>query len=221
MKRTALVNEYVIFVINRIAEHNFYLPPESDRTQRYGTPNPARPTNISELELQIRSWWKENQTKSLLERKIEDVNDPIHDNRFAAYEWFGRTKAMEGRDPLEQRIDALLTGQVDSLKQTEMAACAEALAQIGDSTSAPTVRKVCNHLSYWLSMRYRPKEEGRSAGWSNQIGTMSKAYRALASLGFKDEALSRLEDFKSRYLGEMDTSVQEEFLKEFESAKTW
>lgn len=214
MKKRALVNEYVIFVINKIADHNFYLPTESDTTQRYGIPNPALPANITELELQILSWWQENRTKSLLERKIEDLNDPIHDNRFSAYEWFGHTKAREGRKPLGQRINALLSGQVNSLKQSEMAACAESLAQIGDSKSAPEVRKVCDHLSYWLC-------EGGSSIGSNQIATLFKAYKALASLGFKDEALSRLEELKSKYLAEMETSVREEFLKEFERAITW
>lgn len=208
MKRRAVVNEYVIFVINRIADHHFYLPPESDGSQRYVIPNPALPTNISELELQILSWWQENRTKSLVERKIEDLNDPIHDNRFAAYEWFARTRATEGREPIEQRIDALLIGEVDTLKQSEMAACAEGLSQIGDRDSESQVRKVCDHLSYWLC-------EWHAAAGSNQIAALFKAYKALSNLGFRDEALSRLEVLKAKCLAEMDKSVQEEFLREF------
>jgi len=33
-----------------------------------------------------------------------------------------------------------------------------------------------------------------------------KAYKALASLGFKEEALSRLEELKSKYVTEMEAS---------------
>ena len=120
MKRRALVNEYVLFVINKIAEHNFYLPTGPDATQNYGTVTPILPASMTELELQILSWWQVNRMKPMLERKIEDLNDPIHDNRFLAYEWLGRTKAKEGRQPLKKRIQVLLTPQVDSLKQNEM-----------------------------------------------------------------------------------------------------
>lgn len=214
MKRRALVNEYVIFVINKIADHNFYLPAESDTSQRYAIPNPGLDGSKAELERQMLSWWQQNRTKSLVERKIEDLNDPIHDNRFSAYDWLGRTKAKEGRKPLEQKIDALLSGQVDSLKQSEIAACAESLSQIGDRTSTSEVRKVCDHLSYWLC------EEGTGIG-SNQIATLFKAYRALARLGFKDEALLRLGDLKSTCLAGMEASVQEGFTKEYQSAIHW
>lgn len=214
MKRRALVNEYVIFVINKIADHNFYLPAESDTNQRYGMPNPGLAASTTELERQILTWWQENRTKSLVERKIQDLNDPIHDNRFSAYESLGSKKAKEGRNALEQKIEALLSGQVDSLKQSEMAACAASLSQIGDRNSAPKVRKVCDHFSYWLC------EEGTGIG-SNQIATLFKAYRALARLGFKDEALSRLEDLKLTCLAEIEASVKEAFIKEYQSAIRW
>jgi hypothetical protein len=212
MKRRAVVNEYVIFIIQRIADHIFYLPPKLDS---------PLPTDIAELEQLIGTWWQENRTKSLLERKIEDLNDPMHRNRFSVYEWLGRTKAKEGRKPLEQRIKVLLTGQVDTLKQSEMTACSESLAQIGDSNSAPSLRKVCDHLSYWIYMSYRPEDEGRSGSGSDQIARLFQAHKALASLGFKDEALSRLEELKSKYLAEMEASAQEEFLKQLHSAIAW
>jgi hypothetical protein len=151
MKRRAIVSEYIIFIIQRIADHIFYLPPKLDS---------PLPTDIAELQQLIGTWWQENRTKSLLERKIEDLNDPMHRNRFSAYEWLGRTKAKEGRKLLEQRIKVPLTGQVDTLKQSEMAACSESLAQIGDGNG--TAVQGMRSSFFWIYMSYRPEDEGRS-----------------------------------------------------------
>src|SRR4030095_9573453 len=94
----ARVNEYIILVINRITEHNFYLPPEQSDAARIAgaTVDPAMPKDIEELQGQINAWWRNNRTRTLLDRKIDDVNDPIHENRFSAYEWLGRTKEEGG-----------------------------------------------------------------------------------------------------------------------------
>ncbi len=219
----ARVNEYIILVINRITEHNFYLPPEQSAAARLlrVTVDPAMPKDIEELQGQINAWWRNNRTKALLDRKIDDVNDPIHENRFSAYEWLGRTKAEAGRLPLEHRIDSLLTGEVNTLKQSEMAACAESLAKIGNVQSADIVRKVCDHLSYWVYMSFRPVGEGRAGRGSMQILELFKAYHALSSLGFKDEALSRLNELEVKYYVEMDPSTQQEFLRNLENARNW
>lgn len=222
-KERARVNEYIILVINRITEHNFYLPPEQSAAAHLlgATVDPALPKDIEELQGQINAWWRNNRTRALLDRKIDDVNDPIHENRFSAYEWLGRTKAEAGRLPLERRIDSLLTGEVNTLKQSEMAACAESLAKIGSVQSADIVRKVCDHLSYWVYMSFRPVSEGRAGRGSMQILDLFKAYHALSSLGFKDEALSRLQELKLKYYGEMDQSTQQEFLRSLETARKW
>ena len=219
----ARVNEYIILVINRITELNFYLPPEqSDAARTLGVSvDPAMPKDIGELQGQINAWWRKNRTRTLLDRKIDDVNDPIHENRFAAYEWLGRTKAEAGRLPLERRIDSLLTGEVNTLKQSEMAACAESLAKIGSVQSADIVRKVCDHLSYWVYMSYRPVGEGRAGRGSMQLYDLFKAHHALSSLGFKEEALSRLQELELKYYEQMDPSTQQEFLRNLENARNW
>jgi len=219
----ARVNEYIVLVINRITEHNFYLPPEQSAAARSAGAfvDPALPKDIEELQGQINAWWSKNRTRTLLDRKLDDVNDPIHDNRFSAYEWLGRTKAEAGRLPLERRIDSLLTGEVNTLKQSEMAACAESLAKVGSVQSADKVRKVCDHLSYWVYMSFRPVGEGRAGRGSMQILELFKAYHALSSLGFKDEALSRLNELEVKYYVEMDPSTQQEFLRNLENARNW
>jgi hypothetical protein len=219
----ARVNEYIVLVINRITEHNFYLPPEQSAAARSvgAFVDPALPKDIEELQGQVNAWWRKNRTRTLLDRKIDDVNDPIHDNRFAAYEWLGRTKAEAGRLPLERRIDSLLKGEVNTLKQSEMAACAEGLAKIGSVQSADIVRKVCDHLSYWLGMSFRPIGEGRTGIGSMQLSDLFRAHHALSSLGFKEEALSRLQELGLKYYGEMDQSTQQAFLRNLENAGNW
>jgi hypothetical protein len=219
----ARVNGYIILVINRITEHNFYLPPElSDAARIVGaTVDPAMPKDIEELQGQINAWWRKNRTRTLLDRKIDDVNDPIHENRFSAYEWLGRTKAEAGRLPLERRIDSLLAGEVNTLKQSEMAACAESLGRIGSIQSADIVRKVCDHLAYWVGMSFRPVSEGRAGLGSMQLSDLFKAHHALSYLGFKDEALSRLQELESKYYERMDQSTQQEFHRNLENARKW
>jgi hypothetical protein len=179
------------------------------------------PKDIEELQDQINTWWRKNRTRTLLDRKIDDVNDLVHENRFSAYEWLGRTKAEAGRLPLERRIDSLLTGEVNTLKQSEMAACAENLAKIGSVQSADMVRKVCDHLTYWVSMSFRPIGEGRAGLGSMQLSDLFKAHHALSSLGFKDEALSRLQDLESKFYERMDQSTQQEFLRNLENTRNW
>jgi len=219
----ARVNEYIILVINRITEHNFYLPPEQTEAARIAgaTVDRAIPKDINELQDQINTWWRKNRARTLLDRMIDDVNDPVHENRFTAYEWLGRTKSEAGRVPLERRIDSLLTGEVNSLKRSEMATCAESLGKIGSVQSADPVRKVCDHLRYWTDLSFRPVEEGRSSLGSMELSDLFKGHHALAALGFKDEALSRLHELESKYYGQMDQSTQQEFGRNLENARNW
>lgn len=209
-KKQVAVNEYVIYVIRKITDYEFFLPLKQNDS-----------SELQKLEQQVISWWRDNHTKTLLERKIDEVNDSVHTNRFNAYKWLGREKAKEARIVLEQRIETLLTGEVNSLKQEEMAECAKSLAEIGDSDSIPAVEKVCKHFSYWMYRSYRPSEEGRSATDSGQITRLFKAYRALANLGQKDDALLILKEIENKYLQEMELSTQKEFLKNLTEVEKW
>jgi hypothetical protein len=219
----ARVNEYIILVINRITEHNFYLPAKQHEAARLAgaVVDPNLPKDMEQLQDQVNKWWNKNRTRPLLDRKIDDVNDPIHDNRFAAYEWLGRAKAEAGRLPLERRIDSLLTGEVNTLKQSEMAACAESLGKIGNVQSADLVRKVCDHLTYWLGDSFRTIEERRVEIGYLQLSNFFKAYHAWSSLGFKYEALSRLQELELKYYERMDQSTQQEFHRNLDVATNW
>lgn len=202
------VNEYIIFIIQKITAHTFAA------TYQNGKPDQK------DLQNQILKWWQNNHSKTLLERKLDEVNDSVHTNRFSAYEWIGKTKTIEGRILLEKRIETLLTGGVDSLKQGEMAACAKSLGLLGNTESVKSVRKVCEHLSYWMYMCYEAKS-GRSATHSSQLTDLFKAFQALSALGLKQEALSELNLMKSKYFDEMEFYTQKEFQRNLEYAEQW
>ena len=205
------LNEYIVFVINRVTDHYFFDPSQPLTEEK----------DVAELQHRIDAWLVKNKVRSLLERKLEDVHDSHHYNRFAAYAWLGQAKSEQGRLVLEQRIDELLKDGVDTLKQSEMATCAENLVKIANPKSIASVRRVCDHLSYWVYMSYRPIEEGRAGSGSEQIPELFNAYHALAELGYKQEALSRLDELKVKFLKEMESSNQQKFLDYLEDAKKW
>ncbi|WP_036042594.1 hypothetical protein [Leptospira alstonii] len=227
-RRKTTVNEYVGYIINRIADYNFYLSKGKDEEgdddgngDLLGDEPLVDPSTILAFQTQIASWYQKNKNRSLAERKLDDLNDTFHYNRFAAYHWFGESKRKEYRLPLENKIKELLKGEVNSFKDSEMLACADALAQIGDPRSTAIVRKVTDHLSYWIYMSYRPVEEGRSGIGSNHITVLFQAYEALAKFGQKKEALIRLKELKEKYLEEMDQYTQNEFMENLEQAEKW
>lgn len=207
--RTATVNEYIGYVINRIADHYFYLPKDHDSVDILGDEPLVDARKIKAFQVQIHDWYKRNKDKSLAERKLDDLNDAFHYNRFASYKWLKESKLKEGRSPLEHQIETLLKNEGRSLAQSEMVACAEALAAIGDVRSTDVVRKVCDHLSL--------------TGYST-IPNLFGAHRSLAALGQKQEALTRLNELKQKHLKEMevrDPGTQKEFLQRLDGAEKW
>ncbi|WP_061224594.1 hypothetical protein [Leptospira weilii] len=220
--RIATVNEYIGYIINSITDHYFYLSKGKDDDgtgDRLG--DSFDPNKIREFQTQIADWYKKNKHRSLGERKLDDLDDVFHYNRLVAYSWLGQSKRKEYRLPLENKIKKLLKGEVNSLKDSEMVECARALSQIGDPKSTAVVRKVTDHLSYWIYMQYRPSEEGRSGGGSSDILELFGAYKALAKLGQKKEALIRLKELKRKYLKEMEQRIQNEFIENLKQAEKW
>ncbi|EMY14811.1 hypothetical protein LEP1GSC043_4257 [Leptospira weilii str. Ecochallenge] len=221
------VNEYIACIISRIADHEFYLSRgKDDEGNDDDNGDSLRdslddPNKIREFQTQIADWYKKNKHRSLGERKLDDLDDVFHYNRLAAYSWLGQSKRKEYRLPLENKIKKLLKGEVNSSKDSEMVECARALSQIGDPKSTAVVRKVTDHLSYWIYMQYRPSEEGRSAGGSSDIPELFGAYKALAKLGQKKEALIRLKELERKYLKEMEQHTQNKFTENLKEAEKW
>ncbi|MDQ6633018.1 MAG: hypothetical protein M3Y82_14885 [Verrucomicrobiota bacterium] len=192
-KRPALLNDYIARIIPRAASHQLYI---------------NDPEKISWFQKQIEDWCSQNANSKIQVRKIADLNDWFHSNRFAAYRWFAESKAHEGRLPLERRIDSLLNnGSLDTLTESEMAACAEALGAIGDKESIPAVERVCDNL------RDYPNHS------IYLIDKLFIAHQALAKLGEGRKALSALKKYYEKYGKEFEASAQEEFNKKLKEAE--
>ncbi|WP_061207258.1 hypothetical protein [Leptospira santarosai] len=222
-RRAVIVNEYIGYIINQIADHRFYLPGKTDEDDGislgdYGLVDIDR---IRSFQTLIANWYQKNKDKSLEERMLNDLQDGFHTNRFAAYQWLGESRSEKYRLPLENKIKELFKGDSGTLKKSEMGDCVEALAKIGNPKSAKIVRKVTSHFSYGIYMTYRSEEEGNSPGHSNQISDLFQVYQALAKLGHKKEALVRLNELKKKYLEEMDGDTQKEFLENLKKAEKW
>ncbi|EKO78565.1 MULTISPECIES: hypothetical protein [unclassified Leptospira] len=222
-RRAVIVNEYIGYIINQIADHRFYLPGKTDEDNgiSLGDDGLVDMDRIRSFQTLIANWYQKNKDKSLEERMLSDLQDGFDTNRFAAYYWLGESKLEKYRLPLENKIKELFKGDSGILKKSEMGDCVEALAKIGNPKSAKIVRKVTSHFSYGIYMTYRSEEEGNSPGYSNQISDLFQVYQALAKLGHKKEALVRLNELKKKYLEEMDGDTQKEFLENLKKAEKW
>ncbi|WP_032912733.1 hypothetical protein [Leptospira santarosai] len=206
-----IVNRYIGYIINRIADHEFYLLGKTDDDIILLTEELVDMDTIRAFQTLIANWYQKNKDKSLGERKLDDLQDGFRTNRIAAYHWLGKSKLEKYRLPLENKIKELFKGDSDTFKDGEMVSCATALGKIGNPKSAKILRKVANHLSYDYSGRERTPD----------IYNVFSAYEALAKLGHKKEALVRLNELKKDYLEEMDGDTQKKFLENLKKAEKW
>ncbi|EMO44543.1 hypothetical protein LEP1GSC187_0037 [Leptospira santarosai str. ZUN179] len=218
-RRVALVNEYIGYIINRIADHTFYLPGKTgeDDGISLGDHGLVDMDTIRAFQTLVANWYQKNKDKSFEERKLDDLYDGFHTNRFAACYWLGESKREKYRLPLENKIKELFKGDSDTLKDSEMVSCATALGKIGNPKSAKILRKVANHLSYDYS-------GGERVLWkyhTPNIYELFEVHEVLAKLGHKKEALVRLNELKKDYLEEMDGATQKEFLENLKKAEKW
>ncbi|AVV80170.1 hypothetical protein [Leptospira santarosai] len=218
-----IVNYYIGYIINYIADHTFYLPGKTDEDDRIdlGDGGLVDMDTIRAFQTLIANWYQKNKDKSLGERKLDDLDDGSRTNRFAAYLWLGESRSEKYRLPLENKIKELFKSDSDTLKDSEMIDCVEALAKIRNPKSAKIVRKVTSHFSYRIYMTYRSQEEGNSPGYSDQINDLFRVYQALAKLGHKKEALVRLNELKKDYLEKMNGDTQKKFLENLKKAEKW
>ncbi|MDI7183713.1 hypothetical protein [Leptospira santarosai] len=209
--RAVIVNRYIGYIINRIADHEFYLLGKTDDDIILLTEELVDMDTIRAFQTLIANWYQKNKDKSLGKRKLDDLQDGFHTNRIAAYDWLGESKLEKYRLPLENKIKELFKGDSDTFKDGEMVSCATALGNIGNPKSAKILRKVANHLSYDYSGGER----------TPNIYNVFSAYEALAKLGHKKETLVRLNELKKDYLEEMDGDTQKKFLENLKKAEKW
>lgn len=216
-RRVALVNEYIGYIINRIADHQFYLLGKTDDDIILLTEELVDMDTIRAFQTLIANWYQKNKDKSLGKRKLDDLQDGFHTNRFAAYDWLGDSKREKYRLPLENKIKELFKGHSNTLKDSEMVSCATALGNIGNPKSAKIVRRVANHLSYDYS-------GGERVLWkyhTPNIYELFEVHEVLAKLGHKKEALVRLNELKKDYLEKMNGDTQKKFLENLKKAEKW
>jgi hypothetical protein len=162
------------------------------------------------FQFQVEHWTAIHVNKSVLARKIADLNDACHLNRFDAYRWFKDSRSAEGRVPIERRIAFLLDeARLNTLSQSEMTACAEALAAIGDWRSVPAAQRVCDHL--WKNPIHA----------SGRIEEVSRAYRALSSLGQRERALAELKSYSDKYSETLEPRTGRELAQVLKEAEDW
>ncbi|MBW9233032.1 hypothetical protein [Leptospira santarosai] len=214
-----IVNYYIGYIINYIADHTFYLPGKTDEDDRIdlGDGGLVDMDTIRAFQTLIANWYQKNKDKSLGERKLDDLDDGSRTNRFAAYLWLGESRSEKYRLPLENKIKELFKGHSDTLKDSEMVECATALGKIGNPKSAKIVLETANHLSYDYSGGERVLWEYHTP----DIYKVFSAYEALAKLGHKKEALVRLNELKKNYLEKMNGDTQKKFLENLKKAEKW
>ena len=215
------VNELIALLVLRITDRDFAVGewPDDVRLRRIG----SHPDLVPAFQDSLLDWHRRSGKKSLSERKIEDVRDPVRQNRLAAIRWTGEHKAVGGGQVLVERIDTILAGaEVNSSLDTELAACALALGRLGDRETTEPVRRVCEHLAYWVFNAYGPPEEGGELEVGHPaFDRLFDAYRGYSLLGHKEAALEELHQLQVKYSGLMEPTTRSEFESRLTLARGW
>jgi hypothetical protein len=196
------VNELVALIICHITDTDFFVGAvslreiESDRTL------------IPEFQKEILKWYERNKHKTQEERKIETLRADYH-HRIRAESWLGVHKSVKAVPSLVDRAETILAGHDRS--EHELAAISSALGQIGDPKGLPVVTKACDYLA------------SQSPKW-NDVGTyhdLFSAFRGLARLGQKKEALAHLNRIFEKHASEMQPYLKTAFEKQLTEAAKW
>ena len=168
----------------------------------------SQPERIPEFRKQILEWYKENKDRTPEERRIADLQSNLR-NRLDATEWLGQRGCTKAIPPLIERIETILgDGEDSSSTRLELAACSLALGRIGDAKALPAVRNACKHLSYRLPD-------------SGKLHDLFAAYRGLAMLGQKKEALAELNRIYKEFGPKMEAYTKRDYEAELSNAAGW
>jgi hypothetical protein len=207
------VNELVGMLICAIAERRF-VAIEKGHTHsivRVGD----TPALVPRFQRLVLDWYAASGKKTPTQRKVEEVSDEFDMNRLNAIAWLGYHKEKAGEAAIQKNVEAIFAAKrsVDS-RAYELAAGAFALGQIGDSNSMASVRRICGHFS-------RRLRQNGTLGYGCQSEQLFTAYRGLALLGKKDEALKELDQRYSQYSASMGSNQAEIYKHDLEGAQRW
>ena len=214
------VNELAALLICRIADRQFAL---IQGEEEVWINNVEEHRNlIPRFKKLVLDWYAKNGKKTLAERRIDDVDSDVLWNRLHAVEWIGEHREKAGQKAVLDRINVIFASKVASSDvDAELSACNLALGQIGDKKTIDSVRRICKHFSYCTYMFYRPLNEGRWGMYSNFNSYLFDAYKGLALLDEKEEALQELRRLYDTYSAEMESHAHKEYGERLEAAKRW
>lgn len=189
-KEQISVNEFVGHVITRSCGHYFYIASGESVFEHLGDKPIKNPETIALYQEQVKRWydhfgrWKES------ERKLVDIEDWFHYNRFNAYAFFAKNPSPKGRQRLRARIQILLTEpQYGSTIADELVSCSEAIASMGDASDLDLVKQA------WINEFERPMNT------SGREENVRRLYQSRVKLGDQQQAKKDIDAYNSKYSG--------------------
>lgn len=184
------VNEFVGHVITRSCGHYFYIGSGVMVVERLGDEPITNPETIALYQEQVRRWHAHFGASTESERKLVDIEDSFHTNRFEAYSFFAENPSPKGRQKVRARIQILSAEpKYDSMIAVELVLCSVAIAAMGDLSDLDLVKQVWN------------KEFMSSVSTSNRETNMTLLYQARVKLNDQQQAKKDIDAYNSKYLG--------------------
>ena len=210
------VNELVGALICTIAERNFAV------TQRGSSVNiqdiGQKPALVPQFKHLVLDWYRENVGRTPLERNIADLNSDIPANRWAAIAGIGMRKEGGAQAAVVKHLENILAhGMTDRWSVRELSQGVLTLGQLGDSSSAALVHRICKELARFAETTKFSVSYDRGHTCSD----LFTAYRGLALLGKKREALKELDELHKRSSGQWRPNVEEEYQTNLAKAGRW
>jgi hypothetical protein len=124
---------------------------------------------------------------------IDDLRDEFPENRSLAIRWIAYNKDKAGQAAIVKRAEEILADKntIDS-QANELADCALALGILGDAGNLDLVKRICKHFMSFAQVN-------DLSGPECNCNQLFRAYRGLALLGKKEEALTELERLYDHY----------------------
>ena len=208
------VDELAALLICRIADRQFFLM--QGKEEIWIRSVEKHRTLAPQFKKLVLDWYSKNGKKTLAERKIADVESDVLLNRLQAVGWIGEHREEVGQKAVLDHTNVLFTSDVvSSSKDAELAACSLALGQVGDKKTIDTVMRICQHFSHC------PYAWNGWPHYSSFNSFLFDAYKGLALLRGKEEALRELRRLYDIHSPKMETYWRKDYEERLEAAKKW
>jgi hypothetical protein len=189
-KEQISVNEFVGHVITRSCGHYFYMASGERVLEHLGDKPIKNLETIALYQEQVKKWFHHYGRWDESERRLVDVEDWFHYNRFNAYRFFAKNPSPKGRQRLRARIQTLLTEPgYNSTIASELVSCSEAIASMGDVSDLNLVKQA------WSNEYERPMHT------SGREDKVKRLYQSRVKLGDQQQAKKDIDAYNSKYSG--------------------